>query len=259
MALDLSGKQALVTGATGGIGRAVCRLLASAGAQVSIAYFSDHDGARAAADELPSLGNTPTAVFRVNFGDAKSSEDFAAELRAKLARIDLLIHCAASGVLRPARELTPRHLTWALDVNARSLVGLVQALTQAEPGREALLSRGASIVALSSLGAVRAIPGYTAVAASKAALEAIVRQLALELGPEGVLINAVSPGLVETRALQHFPNRAQLVQVASSRTPLGRLTTPEDVAQVVGFLCSDAARMVHGQTIHVDGGYSIVG
>ena len=259
MALDLSGKQALVTGATGDIGRAVCRLLASAGANVSIAYFSDHDGARAAAQELPSLGSGSTEVFRVNFGDAKSSEQFTAELHAKLARIDLLIHCAASGVLRPARELTPRHFAWAIDVNARSLVSLVQASMQAEAGREALLSRGASIVALSSLGATRAIPGYTAVAASKAALEAIVRQLALELGPEGVRINLVSPGLVETRALQHFPNRSQLVQVASSRTPLGRLTTPEDVAQVVGFLCSDAARMVHGQTIHVDGGYSIVG
>lgn len=259
MALDLSGKQALVTGATGDIGRAVCRLLASAGAHVSLAYFSDHEGARAAAQELPSLGGCPSEVFRVNFGDAKSSEDFAVELHAKLAQVDLLVHCAASGVLRPARELTPRHFAWALDVNARSLMGLVQALTQVEPGQTALLSRGASIVALSSLGAVRAIPGYTAVAASKAALEAIVRQLALELGPEGVRINLVSPGLVETRALQHFPNRAQLVQVASSRTPLGRLTTPEDVAQVVGFLCSDAARMVHGQTIHVDGGYSIVG
>jgi len=222
-------------------------------------YFSDHEGAQATAEALEALQQAPPAVFRVNFGDAKSSEAFLAEIRAKFDRVDILVHAAASGVFRGVDELTTRHLQWAMDVNAQSLFSLVQGLMKVEPERGALLSRGASIVALSSLGAVRAIPQYTAVAASKAALEAIARHLAVELGPQGVRINVVSPGLVETRALEHFPNRAQLVGVASSRTPLGRLTTPEDVANVVGFLCSDAAAMVHGQTLHVDGGYSIVG
>lgn len=257
--MSLTGKQALVTGASGDIGRAVCRLLAAAGAEVGIAYFSDHEGAQATADALKPLQKRPPAVFRVNFGDAKSSDAFSAEVRAQFDRVDILVHAAASGVFRGVEELTTRHLQWAMDVNAKSLFSLVQGLVQVEPGQDALLGRGASIVALSSLGAARAIPGYTAVAASKAALEAIARHLALELGPQGIRINVVSPGLVETRALQHFPNRAQLVGVASSRTPLGRLTTPEDVANVVGFLCSDAAAMIHGQTLHVDGGYSIVG
>ncbi|HEY6726992.1 MAG TPA: SDR family oxidoreductase [Polyangiaceae bacterium] len=257
--LDLSGKQALVTGASGDIGRAICRLLAARGAEVGIAYFSDHERARATAAELEALRGRAPSVFRVNFGDTASSEAFVKAVCAEFDRIDVLVHAAASGVFRGVHELTARHLDWAMDVNARSLFSLVQGLIQAGPERGSLLARGASIVALSSLGAVRAIPQYAAVAASKAALEAIARQLALELGPAGVRINVVSPGLVPTRALEHFPNRAHLVEVASSRTPLGRLTTPEDVANVVGFLCSDAAAMVHGQTLHVDGGYSVVG
>lgn len=257
--LDLSGKQALVTGASGDIGQAICRLLASAGADVAIAYFSDHERARAIAAELEALRAQPPAVFRVNLGDAKSSAAFLAEVRARFERIDLLVHNAASGVFRGVHELTTRHLDWAMDVNAKSLFNLVQGLMKGEGERGAVLARGSAIVALSSLGAVRAIPQYAAVAASKAALEAFVRHLALELGPAGVRINVVSPGLVPTRALEHFSNRAELALVASRRTPLGRLTTPEDVANVVGFLCSAAAAMIHGQTLHVDGGYSIVG
>ena len=125
--------------------------------------------------------------------------------------------------------------------------------------RDALLARGASIVALSSLGAVRAIPQYTASPRAKRRSRPSLVTWRSSSVPSGIRVNVVSPGLVETRALQHFPNRAQLVEVASSRTPLGRLTTPEDVANVVGFLCSDAAAMIHGQTLHVDGGYCIVG
>jgi len=257
--LELGGKRALVTGASGDIGRAICHVLARAGAEVAIAYFSEHERAQALAAELEAIrGRTPD-VFRVNFGDAKSSDAFLEAVRTRLPHIDLLVHNAASGVFRGAQELTARHLDWAMDVNAKSLLGVVQGLMKSEGERGPLLARGSAIVALSSLGAVRAIPQYTAVAASKAALEAIARHLALELGPRGIRINVVSPGLVPTRALEHFPNRAHLVEVASSRTPLARLTTPEDVANVVGFLCSDAAAMVHGQTLNVDGGYSVVG
>lgn len=256
MKLDFSGKRALVTGGSGSIGRAICRSLAASGAEVAFAYFSDHDGARETTTELARLQARRPEVFRVNFGDAASSTAFVGEARSKLERVDILVHNAASGVFRGATDLTTRHFQWAFDVNAKSFLTLVGGLLDA---RAPLLGRGGSIVALSSLGAVRAIPQYTAVAASKAALEAVARHLALELGPSGIRVNVVSPGLVQTRALEHFPNRAELVEIASNRTPLARLTTPDDVANVVGFLCSDAAAMIHGQTIHVDGGYSIVG
>jgi enoyl-[acyl-carrier protein] reductase III len=256
---DLSGKQALVTGGSGDIGHAVCRVLASSGADVAFAYFSDHEGAQATAAMLAQLRPQPPSVFRVNFGDEQSSAEFFDAVNEKLEHVDILVHAAASGVFRGTEALTARHVAWTLDVNARSLLSLTQALRKPERERGPRLSRGSSIVALSSLGAVRAIPQYAAVGASKAALEALARHLALELGPEGIRVNVVSPGLVETRALAHFPNRAHLVEVASQRTPLARLTTPDDVANVVAFLCSDAAAMVHGQTLHVDGGYGVVG
>ena len=259
MRLELTGKRAFVTGASGDIGRAICRLLARSGAQVAFAYFSDHDGARATARELAEIQAHPPEMLRVNFGDAHSTDTFIHEVQERFDCIDILVHSAASGVFRGAPELTARHVQWAMDVNARSLLSLVQGLLKGSDERDPILRRGSSIVTLSSLGAVRAIPQYTALAASKAALEAIARHLALELGPKGIRVNVVSPGLVETRALEHFPNRAHLVAVASGRTPLARLTTPEDVASVVGFLACDAASMIHGQTIHVDGGYCIVG
>jgi enoyl-[acyl-carrier protein] reductase III len=141
-----------------------------------------------------------------------------------------------------------------MDINARALLAITQGLL-AEP---AALGRGSRIIAISSLGAGRAIPQYTVVGASKAALESLARHLALDLGPAGINVNLISPGIVETKALDYFPNREQLLDVAGRRTPLGRLATPADVAAVVLFLCSDAASMIHGQTIHVDGGYSIV-
>src|SRR5688572_17911964 len=199
--LELGGKRALVTGASGDIGRAICHVLAGAGAEVAIAYFSDHERARALAADLEALLGRAPDVFRVNFGDAKSSDAFLEAVRTRLPHIDLLVHNAASGVFRGAQELTARHLDWAMDVNAKSLLGLVQGLLKVEGERGPLLARGSAVVALSSLGAVRAIPQYTAVAASKAALEAIARHLALELGPRGIRINVVSPGLVPTRAL----------------------------------------------------------
>jgi enoyl-[acyl-carrier protein] reductase III len=259
LVFDLSGKKALVTGGSGDIGRAVCRVLASSGADVAFAYFSDHEGAQATAAMLARLRPEPPSVFRVNFGDEQSSTEFFEAVSEKLERVDILVHAAASGVFRVTEALTARHVAWTLDVNARSLLSLTQALRKPDGERGPRLARGSSIVALSSLGAVRAIPQYAAVGASKAALEALARHLALELGPEGIRVNVVSPGLVETRALAHFPNRAHLVEVASQRTPLARLTTPDDVANVVAFLCSDAAAMVHGQTLHVDGGYGVVG
>jgi enoyl-[acyl-carrier protein] reductase III len=256
---ELTGKKALVTGGSGDIGRAICRRLAARGAEVHFAYLSDHDAAKQTEKLLSDRQQHPPRVFRVNFGDAQSSARLIDEVRSTIDRIDILVHNAASGVFRPALELSPRHLQWAFDVNAKSLLTLVQGLLEDGARASCLLGKNSSIIALSSLGAVRAIPEYAAVAASKAALEAIARHLALELGPKGIRINVVSPGLVLTRAIEHFANREHLLQVAGARTPLGRLATPEDVANTVAFLASDAAAMIHGQTIHVDGGYSIVG
>ena len=135
--------------------------------------------------------------------------------------------------------------------NARALLSLARACA---PDME----RGSSIVAISSLGASRVLENYVLVGTSKAALESVVRYLAVELAPRGIRVNAVSAGVVETEALEHFPNREQMLQAGQTRTPAGRLVEPDDVAGAVAFLASPDAEMVRGHTLVVDGGFSLV-
>jgi enoyl-[acyl-carrier protein] reductase III len=267
-AIDLTGKTAFVTGGSGDIGRAICIALAAAGARIAFTYLFDRAGAAATAEAVaaayPAGEEQPQPVrIRCNLADENSTAAALEQLRAEFDRVDIFVSNAASGVLRPFAELEQRHLQWTLDVNARGFFTVAQELIR-DPGdgNGPLMGhgdRGGRIVTLSSQGATRAIPMYTAIGASKAALEALTRHLALDLGPSGITVNAVSPGIVDTKALRNFPNREQLLDVAARRTPLGRLTEPEDVAALVLFLCSDGAAMIHGQTIQVDGGYSVMG
>ena len=138
-----------------------------------------------------------------------------------------------------------------METNALALNTLAQ-------GAVPLMKDGGSIVALTSLGSERALPHYAFIGASKAALEALVRHLALENASSGVRVNVVSGGAVDTDALKFFPNRDEILEDSLKRTPAGRLVTPEDMADAVLFLCSDLAKMIHGQTLIVDGGCSIV-
>jgi enoyl-[acyl-carrier protein] reductase III len=161
------------------------------------------------------------------------------------------VHNAATGVIRPALETEDKHWEWTLAANARALISLAQAAApQMEPG--------ASIVGISSLGSSRVLENYVLVGASKAALESVVRYLAVELAPRGIRVNAVSGGVVETGALDHFPNREQMLSWSLKRTPAGRLVEPDDIAATVEFLCSPEAEMIRGQTIVVDGGFSLL-
>jgi enoyl-[acyl-carrier protein] reductase III len=139
-----------------------------------------------------------------------------------------------------------------MNINARALLGLVH---HALP----LMKEGGRVIAVSSIGSVRAIPNYTTVGASKAALESLVRHLAVEFGPRGIRVNTISAGVVDTDALKKFPNREIILDNALQRTPLGRLITTDDVADVTLFLCSNLSNMIQGQVITVDGGYAIMG
>jgi enoyl-[acyl-carrier protein] reductase III len=121
-----------------------------------------------------------------------------------------------------------------------------------------ILSDGSAVIALSSAGAVRAVPAYTAVGTSKAALESMARHLAVELAPRGIRVNIVSPGSVETEAWDAFPDKAERLTEAQRRSPIGRLVTSEEVALVVQFLCSEASRGIVGQTLVIDGGRRVV-
>ncbi len=249
--VDLQGKVALITGGSRGIGRAIALRLAGSGADIVVNFVRQRRIAEETVAAIEAKGVRCLAV-KANVAKEADVDRMFAEIRERYAQIDILVSNAASGVLKPVLELTPRHWDWAMDINARALLTLSQRVVEMMP-------RGGRIIAVSSLGAVRAVPNYTVVGASKAALESLVRHLAVELGPRGITVNTISAGVVDTDALKKFPNRELIISESLRRTPMGRLTTPDDVANLALFLCSDLAAMVHGQVVVVDGGYAIQG
>jgi len=246
---NFKGKVALVTGSSRGIGKAIAMAFADRGADTVVNYVRHRGEAEKTAAAIEAKG-VKCLVVKANVANDDDVDAMVAQVGEHFGRLDFLVSNAASGVLKPVMELSSRHWNWAMDINDRSLLILAQ---RAVP----LMSQGGRIMAVSSLGAVRAIENYTAVGASKAALESLVRHLAVELGPRGLTVNTISAGAVDTEALKKFPNRQQILDVARERTPLGRLVTPEDVADTAIFLASDMAGMIHGQTVVVDGGYAI--
>jgi enoyl-[acyl-carrier protein] reductase III len=244
--VTIEGRAVLVTGGTRGIGKAIALRFASLGARkVALGYLRNDSAAESAADELRAAGAEPVLV-RGNVASDRVVEEFASH-----GPYGVVVHNAATGVIRSALETEDKHWDWTLATNARALLSLARACApQMDPG--------SSIVGISSLGSMRVLENYVLVGTSKAALESVVRYLAVELAPRGIRVNAVSAGVVETGALDHFPNREQMLHAAQARTPAGRMVEPDDVAGAVAYLCSPDAEMVRGQTLIIDGGYSLL-
>ncbi len=252
--LPFEHKIVLVTGSGRGIGRAIALHFARNGADVMINFFRNRASAEATVQEIQSMGRRCIAV-RANIGEIAGIEALFAEVKQAFGGLDILICNAASGYNRSALEQKPKGWDWTMNINARSLLFAAQHAA-------ALMEKrgGGAIVSISSPGAWRVLPDYIVVGASKAALEALTRYLAVELSPKNIVVNAVSPGLVLTDALRHFDAVRQderLIERATALCPAGRLVTPEDVANVVAFLCTPASSMIRGQTILVDGGYTL--
>ena len=249
--MRLEGRLALVTGGARGIGRATSIALAREGADVAIGYVRNEEAAQETARLVEAEGRRAVLV-RGHLGDSERAGDVVDDAVAGLGGLDLVVSNAASGVIRPALEVTAKHWDWTLDINARAFLLLAQ---RATPHLEA--RGGGSLVAISSLGSVRTLPNYVLVGTSKAALEALVRYLGVELASRGIRVNGVSGGVVETDALDHFPNREEMLLNARQHTPAGRLLQPEDLARAVVFLSSADAAMIVGQILVVDGGYGL--
>jgi enoyl-[acyl-carrier protein] reductase III len=251
MAASLSGKVALVTGASRGIGRAIAVKLASEGCDVAANYYNSAEEAEALCAEIVAMGRRAVAI-QGSVGIPDSVDEMFAELRKHFDRLDIVVSNAASGVLKPALEMTLKHWRWCLETNAFALDLLAQ---RAVP----MMPPGSCMIAISSLGASRAMPDYGFIGASKAALESLVRTLAQELGRRQIRVNTVSAGVVDTDALRYFPNREELLANFAHRTPAGPTLTPQDVASAVYLLCLPEAKMITGHTLVVDGGFCISG
>jgi enoyl-[acyl-carrier protein] reductase III len=244
--VSFDGRAVLVTGGTRGIGKAIALRFAALGAKtIALGYLRNDSAAEAAAEELRAAGAEPVLV-RGNIASDRVVTEFASH-----GPYDAVVHNAATGVIRSALETEDKHWDWTLNANARALLALARACAPD-------MKPGSSFVGVSSLGSTRVLENYILVGTSKAALESVVRYLAVELAPRGIRVNAVSAGVVETEALDYFPNREQMLKAATARTPAGRMVEPDDIADAVAFLCSADADMVRGQTLIVDGGYSLL-
>jgi len=246
---SLKGKLALVTGGSRGIGHAISIKLASEGADVVVNFFRKKSTAESTAQEIRNLGST-AHLLKANVGEPEDIDRMFNEIEAKFGKLDILINNAASGVARSALDLDIRGWDWTMNINARAFLLCAQRAAK-------LMTNGGKMVSISSLGSRLVLPIYTAVGVSKAALEALTRYLAIELASKGIQVNGIAAGAVETEALKFYTSDPNLPQPAWKTTPAGGMVQPEDVANLVAFLCNDESNMIRGQIIVIDGGATL--
>lgn len=243
------GKKVLITGGTRGIGRAVALHLAEEGCELVLNYLDNQE----AADETLSQAqkkNGRASLVKANLADPEQIRMLADETVRTLGGVDYVVHCAALGTFKNVSDLRINQWDLSFDINVKSFLILSQRLSKH-------MKEGSSIVALSSGGAQKVLPHYGAIGTSKAALESLVRYLAVEFIGRGIRVNAVSAGPIDTRSLSAFPEHEKLKQELIRRTPAGRLGKPEDLVGLVSFLCSSESQWIVGQTIVADGGLSL--
>ena len=239
-----------ISGGSRGIGRAITLSEAKNGTVFFLNYLRDEESAEKTKSEAEKKG-AKVHLLPGNIGDPEVIASLFKDIGQKTDRLDALIHNAALGVFKPVHELRVKDWEISLDVNAKALLLLSQAALPL------MKMQGGKIIAVSSLGSHRFTPNYGAIGISKAALESLVKYLAVELAPHQIHVNAVSGGLIETDSLKSFPNIDLMKKEFLNRSLGKRLGAPEDIAQVVAFLLSHHSDWIYGQTLIADGGYSL--
>jgi enoyl-[acyl-carrier protein] reductase III len=244
---------ALVTGGSRGIGRACALLLADRGADVALSYIEHRDAAEATAAEIRALGRK-AVVLRADAADADANVALVEDAVGELGPLRYLVCNAANGTFGMIDELTADAWDHTMATHARALLVLAKGASASMRA-----NGGGAIVAISSLGARRVYDAYSAFGSAKAALEALVRYLAVELGPHGIRANCVVGGVVVTDLFRAIPDWEAIAAASAERAPLRTVLDPEDVAAAVAFLLSDAAARITGQSLVVDAGFTLPG
>jgi enoyl-[acyl-carrier protein] reductase III len=234
----------LITGASRGIGAAIATSFAAPGRTLAINYLQNEDAARSVAAEVEARGARAVLVQ----GNVRAEEDCKRLAAVFPEGVDVLVHNAAVGALKPYTSIRTSQWDLTLESSLRPFWMLTKMCK---------LNDGANVIGISSLGSRNYIPGYAAMGAAKAGLEALTRQLAVELAPR-VRVNTVCGGLVQTDALAYFPEGKAMLDAAEKLTPLGRVGTPQDIADAVLLLCDARASWITGQVLVADGGLSVV-
>jgi enoyl-[acyl-carrier protein] reductase III len=244
---------ALVTGGSRGIGRACALALAARGADVALSYVENRDAAEETAQRIRHMGRR-TFVMQADASDADANVALVEGAVAALGPLRHLVCNAANGTFGTLDQLTAEAWDYTMAAHSRALLMLAKGASASM--RE---NGGGSIVAISSLGARRVYDAYAAFGSAKAALEALVRYLAVELGPYGIRANCVVGGVVITDLFRAIPEWEAIAAASAERAPLRTVLDPEDVAAAVAFLLSGEARRITGQSLVVDAGFTLPG
>jgi len=249
-----SGMNVLLTGGTRGIGLATARRFAAAGARVVLNYRRDEETANAAVDSITADGGSARAL-RADIADPKALETMFESIGDAEGRLDIVVANAAATAFKPLIETKRHHIEKTFGITVGGFLELVKAAVSLMPG-------GGSIVAVSGFDAIRVLENHGSLGAAKAAMETLVRYLAVELAPRSVRVNGVSPGFVDTDSARYYGGQEFDTVVRprwEAATPMKRLGSADEIAAVIAFLASNDASFVTGQTLVVDGGVTLTG
>ncbi len=245
------GKTALVTGASRGIGKAIALQLASEGCEVILNYRRSKSECEAVLEQISEMGGSGIAI-RADVGNEDKTDAMFNIIKDEYGKLDILIANASFGIPGDILDATNRY--WDLTFNSTS-----RSIFQCSLRASELMTDGGNIVTVTSYGGQRVLKGYGVVGPAKAAVEGLTRSLAVELAPKNIVVNGVMPGITDTKSFRAIQNSDEIINSVTEMTPAGRLVSPEEVANVVNFLCTPDASMIVGQFIIIDGGAFIMG